>query len=160
VRSGNTFTGFYAVDVNNGQGHGAWIQLGPTVTINMASTVYVGLALTGQGGNHNTTTFDHVSITGTTAPLPPPVVELTDGGSGEAGGVFLNNRVGIENFTSTFTFQMTPGTAPMADGMAFVIQGDGPGALGPTGGGLGYGSDTVGVGGGLPRSLAIKFDLF
>jgi Bacterial lectin/Legume lectin domain/Fibronectin type III domain len=160
VRSGNVFTGYYAADVNNGQGHGAWIQLGPAVTINMATTVYVGLALTGQGGNPNASTFDHVSITGTTGPLPPTVVELTDGGFGEAGGAFLSNRVGVQNFTTSFTFQMTPGTNPMADGMAFVIQGDGPTALGPAGGGLGYGADTVGVGGGLPRSLAIKFDIF
>ncbi len=160
VRSGNHFTGYYAVDVNNGQSHGAWIQLGPTVTINMATNVYVGLALTGQGGNQNISTFDHVSITGTTTPLPPSVLELTDGGFGEAGGAFLKNRVGIQNFTSTFTFQITPGTSPMADGMAFVIQGDGPAALGPPGGGLGYGADTVGLGGGLPRSLALKFDIY
>src|SRR5262249_26108269 len=62
--------------------------------------------------------------------------------------------------TTNFNFQLTPGTNPTADGLAFVIQGDGPAALGPPGGGLGYGADTVGVGGGLPRSLAIKFDLF
>jgi hypothetical protein len=160
VRQGNNFTGYWALDVNNGQGHGAWNQLGSTITINMASTIYVGLALTGQGGNANTSTFDHLSITGTQGPLPPSVVELTDGGFGEAGGVFLNNRIGVQNFNTTFTFRLTPGTSPTADGMAFVIQGDGPTALGPPGGGLGYGSDTVGVGGGLPRSMAIKFDLF
>src|SRR5262249_19068179 len=160
VRVGNTFYGYWALDVNNGASHGDWQNLGGPQTVNMGSTIYVGLALTGQGGNHNTTTFDHVTITGTTAPLPPSVLELTDGGFGEAGGAFLSNRVGVDNFTSTFTFQMTPGTAPMADGLAFVIQGDGAAALGPPGGGLGYGSDTVGVGGGLPRSLAIKFDLF
>jgi hypothetical protein len=160
VRSGNTFTGYWALDVNNGQSHGAWNQLGPTVTVNMAGTIYVGLALTGQGGNHNTSTFDHLSITGTTAPLPPTVVELTDGGFTEAGGAFLSNRVGVENFTTTFTFQMTPGTSPMADGMAFVIQGDGPTALGPPGGGLGYGADFAGGPLGLLRSVAIKFDIF
>jgi hypothetical protein len=55
---------------------------------------------------------------------------------------------------------MRPGTNPMADGMAFVLQGVGPTALGPPGGGLGYGSDTVGAGGGLPHSVAIKFDVF
>jgi hypothetical protein len=162
VRQGNTFTGFWALDVNNGQSHGAWNQLGPTVTLDMAGTIYVGLALTGQGGNQNTSTFDHLSITGTTAPLPPSVVELTDGGFGEAGGAFLSNRVGIQNFTTSFTFQMSPGTSPTADGMAFVIQGAGPAALnsGGGGGGLGYGSDHVGGPIGLTRSLAIKFDIF
>src|SRR5207249_2420728 len=67
---------------------------------------------------------------------------------------------GVQNFTTTFTFQMTPGTSPMADGLAFVLQGDGPTALGPAGGGLGYGADFVGGGGGLPRSVAIKFDIY
>src|SRR5207248_1959218 len=162
ARSGNAFTGYWALDVNGGQSHGAWNQLGPTVTINMASTIYVGLALTAHNndGRINTSTFDHVGIAGTTGPLPPSVVELTNGGFGEAGGAFLSNRVGVQNFTSSFTFQIMPGTSPMADGMAFVIQGDGPKALGPAGGGLGYGADTVGVGGGLPRSLAIKFDIY
>ena len=72
----------------------------------------------------------------------------------------MSNRVGVSTFTTSFTFQITPGTSPMADGMAFVIQGVGNKALGPGGGGLGYGSDTVGGGGGLPRSIAIKFDVF
>jgi hypothetical protein len=162
VRSGNFFTGYWATDLANGKKHGKWNQLGPTVEVDMANQVYVGLALTAHnnGGVINTSTFDHVTVTGTTAPLPPSVAELTDGNFGEAGSVFLDNRVGVESFTTTFTFQMRPGTTPMADGMAFVIQGVGPTALGPPGGGLGYGSDTVGAGGGLPRSLAIKFDLF
>jgi hypothetical protein len=161
VRSGNSFTGFYAVDVNNGQSHGPWIQVGSPVTVNMATTVFVGLALTGQGGKTNTSTFDHVSITGTTGPLPPSVLELTDGGFGEAGSAFLSNRVGVQNFNTTFTFQITPGTAPTADGMAFVIQGVGPTALGPPGGGLGYGLDHPDpTFRGITRSLAVKFDIF
>jgi hypothetical protein len=161
VRSGNNFTGYWALDVNNGQSHGAWNQLGPTVTVNMASTVYVGLALTGQGGRQNTSTFDHVTITGNAATtLPPSVLEVTDGGFGEGGGAFLNNRVGVQTFNTNFTFQITPGTIPTADGMAFVIQGVGPTALGGAGGGLGYGADFIGGPAGITRSLAIKFDLF
>ena len=113
------------MDISNGQSHGPWVQVGSPATVNMATTVYVGLALTGQGGNHNTSHFDHVTVTGTSGPLPASVLELTDGGFGEAGGAFLNNRVGIQNFTTNFTFQLTPGTQPMADGMAFVIQGNG-----------------------------------
>src|SRR5262249_56057007 len=120
-----------------------------------ARTVYVGLAVRGQGGRQNPSTFDHVTITGTTAPLPPSVLELTDGGFGEAGGAFLKNRVGVQTFNTNFTFQITPGTIPTADGMAFVIQGVGPTALGPPGGGLGYGADFVGGPIGITRSLAI-----
>src|SRR5207248_5916901 len=142
VRTGNFFTGYWAKDINNGNKHGKWNQLGPTVEVDMATQVYIGLAVTAHNnsGVINTSTFDHVTVTGATAPLPPSVAELTDGNFGEAGSVFLNNRVGVTNFTTTFTFKMTPGTIPMADGMAFVIQGVGPTALGPPGGGLGYGS--------------------
>jgi hypothetical protein len=161
VRSGNSFTGFWAKDIANGKKHGPWIQVDSPVTVNMATTVYVGLALTGQGGKTNTSTFDNVSITGASGPLPPSVLELTDGGFGEAGGAFLNNRVGVENFNTTFTFQITPGTIPLADGMAYVIQGVGPNALSIGGGGLGYGLDFPDPNfRGIARSLAIKFDLF
>src|SRR5262249_39059996 len=156
------FTGYWASDVNNGSAHGPWNQLGGPVEVGMANQVYVGLALTAHNnsGVLNTSTFDHLSVTGATAPLPASVAELTDGNFGEAGSVFLNNRVGVANFSTTFTFTMTPGTLPMADGFAFVMQGVGPAALGPAGGGLGYGSDHVGGAGGLPHSVAIKFDLF
>src|SRR5205807_1107009 len=124
----NQFSGFWAADVNGAPG--TWTQLGPTVTVNMASQVWVGLALTAHNnGRFNTSTFDHVSITGATAPLPPAVAELTDGVGGEVGGVFTSSRVGVQNFTTTFSFTMNPGTTPMADGMAFVIQGVGPTAL-------------------------------
>jgi hypothetical protein len=160
-RVGNVFTGYWAADNNGTPGTWTLISQNDPHTTVMPATLYVGLALTAHNnGQVATATFDHVTVTGTTASLPPTRARLTDGGGGEAGGVFLSNRVGVQNFTTTFTFQITPGTAPMADGMAFVIQGDGPAALGPTGGGLGYGSDTVGVGGGLPRSLAVKFDIY
>jgi hypothetical protein len=160
-RVGNVFTGFWAVD-NNGT-PGPWqlmSQSDPHTTI-MPATVFFGLALTAHSnGNVASVTFDHVSVTGTTAPLPPTVAELTDGGFGEAGSVFTNSRVGVTNFNTTFTFRMHVGTSFMADGMAFVIQGSGPSALGGTGGGLGYGSDHPGGPQGIPNSVAIKFDLF
>ena len=88
------------------------------------------------------------------------MARLTDGGTGEAGSVFTNHQVGVSNFTTSFTFQQYDGTSPEADGFAFVIQGNSPTVLGPTGGGLGYGPDTPGGGGGLPNSIAVKFDLF
>jgi hypothetical protein len=66
----------------------------------------------------------------------------------------------VSNFDTTFTFQMHGGTLPSADGMAFVLQGNSPHALGGAGGGLGYGSDTPGGPVGIPNSIAVKFDLF
>jgi hypothetical protein len=87
------------------------------------------------------------------------LLRLTDGG-GEASSAFTTSRVGVTNFTTTFTFQMHGGTNPMADGMTFILQAASPTALGGSGGGLGYGSDTPGGPQGIPRSIAIKFDLY
>ena len=49
----------------------------------------------------------------------------------------------IQNFSTNFSFQITPGTNPIADGITFAIQGNSTAALGPTGGGLGYGPDSL-----------------
>jgi hypothetical protein len=153
VRSGNSFTGFWAHD--NGDGtHGSWNQTGGAITINMPTTVYVGLALTGQGGKSNTSTFDHVSIAGnTSAPLPPTVARLTDGDFGEAGTVFTKNQVAFNNFTTSFTYQENPRVGA-ADGLTFIMQADlrGANAVGGAGGGLGYT--------GIANSIAVKFDIW
>ncbi len=154
VRQGSNFTGYWAQDLGGGQ-HGAWNEIGGTATITAGTTVFVGLAVTAHNnsGVLNTSTFDNFSLTGfTPAALPPVVARLTDGGFGEAGSAFTNYRVGVSSFTSTFTFQMHGGTSFMADGMAFVLQGVGPTALGGAGGGLGYQ--------GIGNSVAIKFDLY
>jgi hypothetical protein len=78
----------------------------------------------------------------------------------ENGGFFTTSRLGVDNFTTTFTFQF--GGSATADGMCFVIQGVNPTQLitGEGGGGLGYGPDRPGGGPGIPNSIAIKFDLF
>lgn len=85
---------------------------------------------------------------------------LTDGGGSEAGSVFFTNPVNITNFATHFTFQLTPGSNPMADGFTFTVQGVDPTALGGLGGGLGYGADTPGGPTGIGHSVAIKFDLY
>ena len=76
-------------------------------------------------------------------------LQLTDGGSNEAGSAFTSTPVSISDFSTTFSFQVTN---PQADGLTFTVQGNGPTALGGYGGMLGYG--------GMARSLAVKFDLF
>jgi hypothetical protein len=84
-------------------------------------------------------------------------LRLTDGGGSEAGSGFYTTPLNIQSFTTDFSFQLTN---PNADGMAFVVQNAGTTALGPSGGGLGYGPDTSGGAGGIPSSVAVKFDLF
>jgi hypothetical protein len=84
-------------------------------------------------------------------------LQLTDGGGNEAGSAFSTNRQSITKFATQFDFQLLN---PNADGMAFVIQGVAANALGPTGGGLGYGPDTPGGAAGIANSIAVKFDLY
>jgi hypothetical protein len=79
-------------------------------------------------------------------------LRLTDGGDTEAGSGFYTTPLNVQSFTTDFSFQLTN---PNADGMAFVIQNAGTTALGPTGGGLGYGGT-----GGIHSSVAVKFDLY
>ncbi|MBV9343410.1 MAG: chitobiase/beta-hexosaminidase C-terminal domain-containing protein [Gammaproteobacteria bacterium] len=86
-------------------------------------------------------------------------LQLTTGAQSQAGSFFFTTPVPIGAFTTDFTFQLS-GTAPLADGITFTIQAAGPTALGSLGGGLGYGPDTPGGTPGIPKSLAVKFDLY
>ena len=76
-------------------------------------------------------------------------IELTNGGSNEAGSVFFTSPVNVQSFTTDFDFQLTDAKA---DGFTFTIQGDGPTALNGYGGSLGYL--------GMAKSVAVKFDLY
>ena len=60
-------------------------------------------------------------------------------------------------FTTDFSFQLSSASA---DGFTFTIQGVGATALGPSGGGLGYGPDTPGGTPGIANSVAVKFDIY
>lgn len=84
-------------------------------------------------------------------------LRLTDGGASEAGSAFYSTPLNVQSFTTDFSFQLT---TPNADGMAFVIQNSGTSALGSLGGGLGYGPDTPGGTAGIPKSIAVKFDIY
>jgi hypothetical protein len=87
-------------------------------------------------------------------------LRLTDGGSTEASSAWYTSAVNIQQFTTNFSFQITGGSSPTADGFTFAIQGGPSSALGTAGGGLGYGPTWVGATGGIPNSVAVKFDLY
>ena len=76
-------------------------------------------------------------------------VRLTENKDFQAGSFFANQRVGVRRFTTTFDFLLTEARA---DGFTFVIQGNGPKALGERGSSLGYK--------GIAKSVAVKFDLY
>src|ERR1700719_871022 len=84
-------------------------------------------------------------------------LELTDGGQSEASSAWFTTPVNVQSFTTDFSFQLIN---PNADGMTFTIQNAGLTALGPSGGGLGYGAGLPGGTPGIPSSVAVKFDLF
>ncbi|MDP9338292.1 MAG: chitobiase/beta-hexosaminidase C-terminal domain-containing protein [Acidobacteriota bacterium] len=91
-------------------------------------------------------------------------LRLTDGNASEAGAAWYGSSLNIQKFNSSFSFQITPASAAIADGMTFAIQGNGTTALGPLGGGLGYGPDNaaaaISTSNPLHNSVALKFDLY
>jgi hypothetical protein len=87
-------------------------------------------------------------------------LRLTDGGGSEAASAWYPTPLDIQTFTTDFSFQISPGTTPTADGFTFAIQETSASVLGPRGGGLGYGPDTPGGTPGIANSVAVKFDLF
>ncbi len=80
------------------------------------------------------------------------VLRLTPAVNNQTGSAFSTAQVDIQAFATTITFQFTPGTNPMADGICFVIQRVSPSALGGGGGGLGYS--------GISNSVAVAFDIY
>ncbi len=147
VRSGNTFTAYWAAD-NNGT-PGTWNPAGTHTTV-MGTNVLIGLAVTAHNnGAVTTSTVDHVSIT----PLSPVALQLTDGGGSEAASAFTAVKLPTSLFNTSFLLQDNPANGA-ADGVSFVLHNDphGPAALGASGGAEGYA--------GIVNSIAIKFDLY
>jgi hypothetical protein len=87
-------------------------------------------------------------------------LRITDGGGTEAAAAWYNVQANIQTFTTDFSFQITPGSNPTADGFTFAIKGNSTSVLGPSGGGLGYGPDTPTGAAGIANSVAVKFDLY
>ena len=91
-------------------------------------------------------------------------LRLTNTGQNLAGSGWYSTPVNVQTFSNDFTFQMaTTAGSTIGNGLAFVIQNAGTKALGPSGGGLGYGPDnTSGATSSslspIAKSVAIKFD--
>jgi hypothetical protein len=74
-------------------------------------------------------------------------LRLTSGGY-QRGSAFFQTPVGVSSFSTAFDLQSNNGGG---EGLAFVLQGNGPTALGSGAGGLGYA--------GIGNSIAVKFDV-
>ena len=139
---------YFEIDAFNSKGTSAFSNVANATTTSQASVLDFSSGFANSSG---VLTYNgSAKINGTSA-------ELTDGGGNEAGSVFSTNAVDVTKFSNQFTFQLTN---PNADGFTFTIEGDGPTALGPTGGGLGYGPDSPGGTAGIAQSVAVKFDLY
>jgi len=95
------------------------------------------------------------------------VLRLTTSDTTRVGSAWFNTKQPVQNgFSTTFRFQFT-NPSGSADGIAFLIQNSGTGAIGfqdGNGGALGYGdndsSTDNSAGAGIPNSLAIEFDTY
>lgn len=115
-------------------------------------------ALTGTLPANGGTTFTglgSVSLNGG-ASVDGGVLRLTDGNSFEARSAFYPTRVPVYDFQTSFEFQIPN---QLSDGLAFVVQSNGPNAIGSNGGGIGYGLAPGATSGpSIVNSLAVIFD--
>ena len=92
-------------------------------------------------------------------------LQLTSQVQNLVGSAWYSSPVNVAKFSNDFTFQLTDtATSSMGNGFTFAIQNAGATALGPSGGGLGYGPDKPSGASSSPnkpvaKSVAVKFDL-
>ena len=124
---------------------------------NVSSATYTYSNGTGSNfANGFSTATSVMTFNGSTG-LDDTRLQLTSGLTFQAGSAWFNTPLNVQSFTNDFTFQISN---PGADGFTFTIQNSGLNALGLAGGGLGYASDTPGGTPGIPKSVAIKFDIY
>ena len=93
------------------------------------------------------------------AKLSGTKLALTSAVIDQISATYFSTPVNIQSFTTDFTFQLAGGTTPSGEGFTFCIQNGTPTAMGLGGGGLGYGPGTTRGTKGIPKSVAVKFDL-
>jgi hypothetical protein len=123
-------------------------------TITSTITVNYGTGFTSSG----------IAFNGSAA-LNGSSLRLTPAKGGLAGSAWYRTPVNVQTFTSDFTMRiLNPTTSPIGNGITFTLQNAGTTAIGPWGGGLGYGPDnpvnpSPTSNTPIAKSVAIKFDL-
>ncbi|WP_433296098.1 L-type lectin-domain containing protein [Actinoplanes sp. CA-030573] len=104
------------------------------------------------GASHQLDRNGSADIITSSGRLHQRILRLTAGGFRQMGSAWAKPKLDLtKSFESTFKVYLHHGR-PGADGMAFLVQADGPRALGGWGGGLGYR--------GIKNSVAVEFDTF
>jgi Legume lectin domain/Abnormal spindle-like microcephaly-assoc'd, ASPM-SPD-2-Hydin len=104
------------------------------------------------------------TLNGSAVLIDGSTLRLTNTGTNQSGSGWFATPLNIQMFTTDFNFQIAnPTTSPTGNGIAFVIQETGTEALGPAGGGLGYGPDAITNPSAssltpIAKSVAVKFD--
>jgi hypothetical protein len=138
--------------------------LATTSSLHAQITGFGGAAQTGWTSNNSGGPAASVTGTGTLA----DVLSITAAQNSNNNSYFFNSPQPLTTggWTASFTYQLTAGTTPPADGIALVLQNDprGASALGVGGGGLGYsgGFSTTPVNGtnGIIKSESMQFNVF
>ena len=119
-------------------------------------------ATSGEGRPHDATEF--TNFVGTATRLPSGAIQLVKAGRTDAiGAAYTANRLSVgSGFNVRFTFSLSvPSTGHcLADGMTFIVQDEGPEAVGARGGYIGYARGFHHPGDGIRRSLALEFDVY
>jgi hypothetical protein len=129
--------------------HGGLLAAALSITAAPAPAV---AAEGGTGTSHVVPGFPELSLNGTATVMPGHRIRLTNGGFSQTGSAWSTNQIDVtRSFQTTFrAFLHGPDLG--ADGVAFVVQAEGPRALGGRGGGLGYR--------GINPSVAVELDTF
>ena len=135
------------------------IAVSGTLTPSLVTSATYSLQYSGTGINFGSgfSVITGLTLNGSTVNSDDSRLQLTTGGTNQTGSVFYNTPMNIQSFVNDFSFQLSN---PQADGFTFTIQNVSPKALGISGGSLGYGADITRGTGGIPNSIAIKFDLY
>ncbi len=146
----NGTTYYIEVTASNsaGEGPASFVSATPNAAI---TTINYAAGFAGSSGQ--------LALNGNARVLSNGLLSLTDNNTSEDTSVYFAQQQNISTFSTQFDFQTT-GSWPLGDGFTFVIQRAGATALGQAGGGLGYGAASSGGTGGIPNSVAIKFDVF
>ena len=122
---------------------------GGTLSLSSYSSVS-GFGVT--GGSLGSSTWDVVSNGITVPAITNNVLTLTQAAVNQARSAFYATPVNPSaGFTANFVYQVPVHSASPANGMTFVIQDQGTGAIGGNGGNLGYA--------GITPSVAVEFNL-